>query len=154
MDLVTARKLIAYAFRAKKGKAELSSQDFIREIAFKGKFLSEEDSARFIEESRKAALISVEGDSITPTFSTVGILIPLDFNVTATELFAASRDAPLSERMLESLVASGKLSKQEALAKAKALQDNMKYINFDIALLAILTDYCIDTSEFLKELSD
>ncbi len=152
MDLVTGRKLISYAFRSKKGKSELSRQEFINEIAFKGKFLSEEDTARFIEEAVKAALISTDGNTITPMFSTSGIVIPLDFSVGAADLFAASRDSPIAERMLDSLIVTGKLARQEALSKLRNLQGNMRYINYEIALLSLLTDYCVDTSEFLKEM--
>lgn len=153
MDIQTARKLIAYAYRQKKGAGDLTLQDFIRELVLKAGFLSEADAKRFVEESMSERLLTEENGHYKPTFSTGGIVIPLDFSVNASDLFATKRDAPLSERMIEAAVASGKLTRDELLEKSRELQSELKYIDFEVAMAAILNEYCIDVDEFLKEMA-
>ncbi|MCL4315221.1 MAG: DUF2240 family protein [Candidatus Thermoplasmatota archaeon] len=153
MDIQTARKLIAYAFRQKKDIGDLTVQDFIRELAHKAGFMSEAEVRRFVEESTNERLLTEEDGHYKPTFSTGGIVIPLDFSVKTSDLFATKRDAPLSERMIEAAIASGLLSRNDLLEKSRELQSELRYIDFEVAMAAILNEYCIDVSEFLKEMS-
>ncbi len=86
-----------------------------------------------------------------PNFSTSGIIVPLDFSVTRDQLFQESGDRPLVDRLLEAISASGKLTKKEAITRAREVLQPMKYISFETALLSVMSDEGIDIKEYLNE---
>ena len=68
------------------------------------------------------------------------------------DLFSDSVERPLVDRLLDAASASGKLTKKEAMARAKDILKNMHYINFEIALLSVIIDEGIEAGQFLKEM--
>ncbi|EQD59572.1 hypothetical protein B2A_03913, partial [mine drainage metagenome] len=59
----------------------------------------------------------------------------------------------LSDRMLDYAASTGKVSKKEAIKMAGDFLRGMNYMDFETALLAILTDLGVDVSEFVREIT-
>ena len=53
--------------------------------------------------------------------------------------------------MLDAISASGKMTKKEAISSSREIMEYMKLINFEIALMAVMSEEGIDISNFLKE---
>jgi len=154
MDKDTSRKLIAIAFSNRKGTDHCSKQDFITFLSFKRTLLDPESVERFISGSVKEGLLSEKDGSFYPTFSTAGIIVPLDFTVNVDELFSSSKDRQLVDRLLDAISASGKMTKKEAIAKSREVTANLKLINFDLALMAVMSDEGIDLKPFISEIEE
>lgn len=152
MDRDTARKLIAIAFSNKKGSEKCTKQDFVTFLSFKRSLLNPETVDRFLSESVKEGMILEKDGIYSPAFSTSGIIVPLDFSVNVEDLFSSSKDKPLVDRLLDAITASGKMTKKEAISKSREITDNLKLINFDLALMAVMSDEGMDLQPFLKEI--
>jgi hypothetical protein len=154
MDRDTARKLIAIVFSNKKNSDKCTKQDFVTFLSFKRSLLKPDAVERFINESVSEGLIYENNGEFSPAFSPAGIIVPLDFSVNADELFSSSRDKPIVDRLLDAIAASGKLTKKEAIARSKEITDKIKLINFDLALMAVMSDEDIDLKPFTKEMME
>ena len=154
MDKDTSRKLIAITFSNRKGSDRCTRQDFVTFLSFKRTLLDPESVEKFLSESIKEGLLSEKDGYYTPSFSTTGIIVPLDFSVNVEELFSSSKDKPLVDRLLDAIYASGKMTKKEAIARSREVTANLKLINFDLALMAVMSDEGIDLKPFLGEIEE
>ncbi|MEM0156054.1 MAG: DUF2240 family protein [Thermoplasmataceae archaeon] len=152
MDKDTARKLIAIVFSNKKNSERCTKQDFVTFLSFKRSLLKPDVVEKFIVEAVNEGLLYESDKEYTPAFSPAGIIVPLDFSVNVDELFSSSRDKPIVDRLLDAIAASGKLTKKEAIARSKEVTDKIKLINFDLALMAVMSDEDIDLRPFTKEM--
>ncbi len=149
MNRDMARKLIAMV--ASKKSDGYTRSDFLTVLSYKRALLPPDIIDRFLEECIKGQLLVTKNDKYLPNFSTDGVIVPLDFNVNIDELFSESREKPLADRLLETASASGKITKKEAIIRAKQLLSNMQFLDFETALIAVLSDSCIDVKQFVKE---
>jgi hypothetical protein len=152
VNIEVARKVISIAFNSRKEKESLSTGDFVKEIAYKRKLLNADDIPEFLKLSAEAGLLVPENDGFKPTFSTSGVIIPLDFSVERDELFKQNIDLPLSERMIEAAIASGKLNKKEINERVNDLQRHLIYVPYEIVLATVILDEGVDISAFIKEI--
>ena len=53
--------------------------------------------------------------------------------------------------MLEAASASGKMTKKEAIIRAKDLLSGMQFIDFETAIITVLSDSGIDVAPFVQE---
>lgn len=153
MNKDIARKLIAIVASEKKDANRYAKQDFVTTLSFKRSLMDPDSVGKFLDKSVETGILMTKDEHYTPNFSTSGIVVPLDFSVDMDELFSDSVEKPLVDRLLEAASASGKLTKKEAMARAKELLKNMHFINFEIALLSVLVDEGIQADQFIKELT-
>ncbi|WP_075056921.1 DUF2240 family protein [Thermogymnomonas acidicola] len=146
-----ARKLIAITANSKRDQKSFVQQDFVNVLSFKRALLSPDDVRRFVSESVREGLLVERDGRLLPNFSTGGVIVPLDFSVKPEELFATSTDRPLVDRLLDEAVASGKFTKRQAIERAKQVQGNLKYVSFEMALMAALSDEGIDVRQYARE---
>ncbi|WMT51099.1 MAG: DUF2240 family protein [Ferroplasma sp.] len=149
MNKDMARKLIALV--AMKKAVGYSRSDFINTLSFKRALLPPDVVERFIEASLNEKLIVEKDGKYVPNFSTEGVIVPLDFSVDVDELFSEAAEKPLIDRMLEAASASGKMTKKEAIIKARDLLSGMQFIDFETAMVTVLSDAGIDISSFVAE---
>lgn len=152
MNKDLARKLVSIVASEKKNTSQFSRQDFVTSLSFKRSLLDPESVDEFLTKSVESGILIMKDGNYSPNFSTSGIVVPLDFSVDRNELFSDSVEKPLVDRLLDAASASGKLTKKEAMARAKDILKNMKYINFEIALLSVLVDEGIDAGSFIEEM--
>ncbi|MGC8506101.1 MAG: DUF2240 family protein [Thermoplasmata archaeon] len=151
MNIDVARRIISIAFNTRKDKETLTSGDFVKEIAYKRKLLSPDDVTEFLKLSVESNLLVPVNDGYKPTFSTSGVIIPLDFSVERDDLFKQNVDLPLAERMMEAAIASGKIQKDEIVNRVRDLQKHLMYVPYEIVLATVVSDEGIDISSFIKE---
>jgi hypothetical protein len=152
MNRDVARRIIALVATERKNSPNgLTRQDFITTIAYKRKLMDPDMIERFIQESIKESLLMEKENRIFPNFSTSGIIVPLDFQINPDQLFAENTDKPIVDRMLDAISASGKMTKKEAISSSREIMEYMKLINFEVALMAVMSEEGIDISNFLKE---
>ena len=149
MNKDMARKLIALV--AMKKASGYTSSDFINTLSFKRALIPPDTVERFIESSLNERLIVEKEGKYVPNFSTEGVIVPLDFSVDVDELFSEAAEKPLVDRMLEAASASGKMTKKEAIIKARDLLSGMQFIDFETAMVTVLSDAGIDISSFVAE---
>jgi len=152
VNIEVARKVISIAFNSRKEKESLSTGDFVKEIAYKRKLLNPDDIPEFLKLSADVGLLVQDNDGFKPTFSTSGVIIPLDFSVERDDLFKQNIDLPLPERMIEAAIASGKLNKKEIGERVDDLQRHLIYVPYEIVLATVILDEGIDVSSFIKEI--
>lgn len=150
MNKDIARKVIALVSSGKKGNSPLNLQDFVKELNFRKNLISAEEVERFVRKAVEEKLLIQNGDAYTPNFSVTGIIVPLDFSIDVDELHT-DREKPLVDRMLDAVAASGRMRREDAAKKAKELNEKMEYIDFEIALLAVLQEEGIDISQYFAE---
>ncbi|AAT42806.1 DUF2240 family protein [Picrophilus oshimae] len=146
-----ARKLIAIV--AVKKQEKYSKNDFINSLSYKNHLLRPDTVTRFLNECEAEKLLIKNGDYYIPNFSTSGIIVPLDFSIDEERLFSEDVEKPLVDRILDTAAASGLLTKKETVMRARELMETMKFIDFEIALLAILSDNGIDVKSLVQEKS-
>ena len=151
MNIDIARRVISIVFNTRKDKETLTSGDFVKEIAYKRKLLDPNDIVEFLKLSVESNLLVPVNDGYKPTFSTSGVIIPLDFSVEHDDLFKQNIDLPLAERMMEAVIASGKIHKEEIVSKVSDLQKHLMYVPYEIVLATVVSDEGIDISSFIKE---
>lgn len=151
MNIDIARRVISIVFNTRKDKETLTSGDFVKEIAYKRKLLDPNDIVEFLKLSVESNLLVPVNDGYKPTFSTSGVIIPLDFSVEHDDLFKQNIDLPLAERMMEAAIASGKIHKEEIVSKVSDLQKHLMYVPYEIVLATVVSDEGIDISSFIKE---
>ncbi len=151
MNIDIARRVISIVFNTRKDKETLTSGDFVKEIAYKRKLLDPNDIVEFLKLSVESNLLVPVNDGYKPTFSTSGVIIPLDFSVEHDDLFKQNIDLPLAERMMEAAIASGKIHKEEIVSKVNDLQKHLMYVPYEIVLATVVSDEGIDISSFIKE---
>ncbi len=151
MNIDVARRVISIAFNTRKDKETLTSGDFVKEIAYKRKLLDPNDMVEFLKLSVESNLLVPVNDGYKPTFSTSGVIIPLDFSVEHDDLFKQNIDLPLAERMMEAAIASGKIHKEEIVSKVSDLQKHLMYVPYEIVLATVVSDEGIELSSFIKE---
>ncbi len=151
VNIDVARRVISIAFNTRKDKETLTSGDFVKEIAYKRKLLDPNDIVEFLKLSVESNLLVPVNDGYKPTFSTSGVIIPLDFSVEHDDLFKQNIDLPLAERMMEAVIASGKIHKEEIVSKVSDLQKHLMYVPYEIVLATVVSDEGIDISSFIKE---
>ncbi len=149
MNRDLARKLIAIV--ASKKADGYTRSDFTNILSFKRTLLPPEDIDRFLKVSMESMLIVEKNGKYIPNFSTDGVIVPLDFSIDVDELFSEATEKPLIDRMLEAASASGKMTKKEAIIRAKELLSGMQFIDFETAIITILSDSGIDVSPFVLE---
>lgn len=151
MNRDIARKIIALVSASKKGASSLKFQDFNRELSLKKNLLSNADVEKFVTKAVEERMLIQNGENYTPNFSVTGIIVPLDFVIDNEELYI-DREKPLVDRMLDAVAASGKLRKEDAAKQAKELNEHMRYLGYELALLAVLQEEGIDITGFLNEM--
>lgn len=154
MNKDIARKLIAIVASEKKDSSQYKKQDFVTTLSFKRSLMDPESVEKFLSKCEDSGLLISKGSDLSPNFSTSGIVVPLDFSVDIDELFSDTVEKPLVDRLLDAASASGKMTKKEAMSRAKELLKNMHYINFEIALLSVIIDEGIEAEHFLEELKN
>ena len=147
-----SRKLIAIVSSGKKSLQGYSEQDFITSLSFKKNLLDPDTVKEFISLASNEGLLVKREKLYVPNFSTSGVIVPLDFSVTKEELFSDSKERPLVDRLLEAISASGKMTKKDAIARAREVMKSVRYIPFEIALISIMSDEAIETKGFLEEI--
>lgn len=153
MNKDLARKLVAIVASEKRSASHYSKQDFVTVLSYKRSLIDPEAVETFLKRGVESGILMEKDSSYSPNFSTSGIVVPLDFTVSSEELFSDSVEKPLVDRLLDAASASGRLTKKEAMSRAKELLKNMTYINFEIALLSVVIDEGIDSDHFIKEIS-
>ncbi len=149
MNKDNSRKLIAIvAARKMEG---YTKNDFMTALSFKRTLIPPDLIERFIDGCLKDDLLIEKDGKYIPNFSTEGVIVPLDFSVNIDELFIDSGEKPLVDRMLDAVSASGKMTKKEAIIRAKEFLGNMQFIDFETALLTVLSDNNLDIKTFVLE---
>ncbi|MCL4332510.1 MAG: DUF2240 family protein [Candidatus Thermoplasmatota archaeon] len=151
MKLDLSKQLIASVFITRKGK-DVSLQDFVMELSYKKQLLTEEQVNLFVDICRTSGLLVDKGDTLQPGFNFTGVEVPLVFSFKPEEVLS-SEGSSLIDRMLMAVDASGKINVEDATEKAREIQDFMKYMTFEIALLSVMREEGIDVAPFLEELS-
>lgn len=151
MNKDLSRKLIAIVSSTKKSSQGYSEQDFVTSLSFKKNLLEPDAVKEFIGEASKEGLLVKKDNLYVPNFSTSGVIVPLDFSVTKEELFSESKERPLVDRLLEAISASGKMTKKDAITRARDVMKSLHYVQFELALLSIMSDEAIETRPFLEE---
>ena len=149
MNKDVSRKLIAIV--ANKKLDGYTKNDFLNILSFKRALLPPDLIDKFISGCVEDKLLMEKDGKYLPNFSTDGVIVPLDFRVDANSLFSNAGEKPLVDRLLEAVSASGKLTKKEVIIMAKELLTNMEFIDFETALLTVLSDNNIDIREFVRE---
>ncbi|MEM0139400.1 MAG: DUF2240 family protein [Ferroplasma sp.] len=149
MDRDMARKLIAIV--ATKKIDGYSKNDFITVLSYKRALMPPDAIDKFLSQCIKNQLLIIKDEKYLPNFSTDGVIVPLDFNVDLDILFSDSSEKPLADRLLETASASGKLTKKEAIINARKLLSGMQFIDFETALITVLSDSNIDIHQFVIE---
>ncbi len=149
MNRDISRKLIAIV--ANKKLDGYTKNDFLNTLSFKRALLPPDLIDKFISGCVEDKLLMEKDGKYLPNFSTDGVIVPLDFRVDANSLFSNAGEKPLVDRLLEAVSASGKLTKKEVIIRAKELLENMEFIDFETALLTVLSDNNIDIGEFVRE---
>lgn len=152
MNKDIARKLVSIVASDKKNSNQYTRQDIVTSLSFKRALIDPESVDEFIDKSVESGILISKDKFFSPNFSTSGIVVPLDFSVDREELFSDTLEKPLVDRLLDAATASGKMTKKEAMARAKDILKNMKYINFEIALLSVIVDEGIEAEGFIKEI--
>ena len=153
MNKDISRKLIAIVSSSKKSPLGFSEQDFVTSLSFKKNLLDPDTVKRFVEVAANEGLLVKRDKLYVPNFSTSGVIVPLDFSVSGEELFSESLERPLVDRLLEAVSASGKMTKKEAINRAREVLKSLRYISFETALLSVMSDESIEIQGFLQELS-
>ncbi len=151
MNKDIARKIVAIVSMSRKDGQDLTLQDFVRVLSYMRKDMSEDEVIKFVNKAIEDKILVQSGDKLKPSFTVSGIKVPLDFSIDLNALYT-DVEKPLIERMFEYVSASGKLTREEAAIRAKKLNDKMKYLDYEIALLAILTEESLDVRHFIREL--
>lgn len=154
MNKDISRKLIAIVSSSKRNVQGYAEQDFVNSLSFKKNLLDPDTVKEFVLEAEKEGLLVKKDKLFLPNFSTSGVIVPLDFTVTRDELFSESKERPLVDRLLESISASGKMTKKDAITKARDMMKSVRYIPFEIALMSIMSDDDIEIKGFLEEFKE
>ncbi len=149
MNKDISRKLIAIL--SNKKLDGYTKNDFLNVLSFKRALIPPDLIDKFIAGCIDDKLLVEANGKYLPNFSTDGVIVPLDFSVDVNNLFSNAGEKPLVDRLLEAASASGKLTKKEAIIKAKELLTNMEFIDFETALLTVLSDNNIEINEFVRE---
>lgn len=153
MDREQARKLIAIVSQEKRHARQLEESDFKNILAHKRKFLPEKKVDVFIKECLKEGLVSEDGGKLLINFNASGETIPIDFIVNEELLFSeASSDRSLVDKILDIIVASGKLTKRDALKKSREIMPNVRGADLAVRLIVLMNDLNIDYSDIRKEI--
>ncbi|MCL4334846.1 MAG: DUF2240 family protein [Candidatus Thermoplasmatota archaeon] len=124
--------------------------DFVKELAFKRKLLPAEEIEKFVNKSVENKLLIQEGDKYKSNFVVTEYTIPLDFTVDLQDLYS-DRERDFLDRVLETITSKGKIKAEDALKRAKDLTSYLRYIDFNIAILAVATEEGINVKEYLDE---
>jgi hypothetical protein len=149
-----SRKLIAIVSASKRSAQGYTEQDFVTNLSFKKNLLDPDTVKEFISAATNEGLLVQREKLYIPNFSTSGVIVPLDFSVTKDELFSESKEAPLVDRILEAVSASGKMTKKDAITRARDVLKAVKYVPFEMALLAIMSDEGLETKSFVAEIEE
>lgn len=152
MNKDLSRKLIAIVSSSKKSSQGYSEQDFVTTLSFKKNLLDPDTVKEFLSTAEKEGLIVRRDKLYVPNFSTSGVIVPLDFAITRDDLFSESKERPLVDRLLEAISASGKLTKKDAISRAREVMKAARYIPFELGLLSIMSDEGIDVHQFMEEI--
>lgn len=153
MNKDLSRKLIAIVASSKKSSQGYTEQDFVNNLSYKKNLLDPDTVKEFTAQATNEGLLVKRENFLIPNFSTSGVIVPLDFSVTKDDLFSESKERPLVDRLLEAISASGKMTKKDAITRAREVLKSVKYVQFEIALISIMSDEGIETKSFLEELS-
>ncbi len=149
-----SRKLIAIVSASKRSAQGYTEQDFVTNLSFKKNLLDPDTVKEFISSATNEGLLVQRDKLFIPNFSTTGVIVPLDFAVSREELFSESRETPLVDRILEAVSASGKMTKKDAISRAREVLKSVKYIPFELALISIMSDEGLDTRHFVEEIKE
>lgn len=152
MNKDLSRKLIAIVSSTKKSNQGYTEQDFVTTLSYKRNLLEPDTVKEFIEAAANEGLLVKRDNLFVPNFSTSGVIVPLDFSVTKDELFSESRERPLVDRLLEAVSASGKLTKKDAISRAREVMKSARYVPFELALISIMADEGIDIHSYVEEI--
>lgn len=153
MDRELARKLISVVSQEKKNARSITGKDVVNILVYKRKFLKEESAQKFEGECVREGLLSIDGDNFLINFNAPAEHVPIDLVIDESELFQEqTKDASYLDRLLNAVVASGKLTKKEALERAKKQLENLKYINMTIKLCSLLNDLYINYGDIKKDM--
>lgn len=154
MNKDLSRKLIAIVASSKKSTQGYTEQDFVNSLSYKKNLLEPDVVKEFTEQASNEGLLVKREKFYIPNFSTSGVIVPLDFTVSRDELFSDSKERPLVDRILESISASGKMTKKDAITRAREVLKSVKYVPFELALLSIMSDEGVETKPFLDEIKE
>ena len=153
MDREVARKLISIVSQEKKYARSITGNDIVNILVYKRKFLHESSAQRFEDECVNEGILSQDGEKFLVNFNAAGEHVPIDFSVDENVLFQQeTKDTSLLDKLLNSIVSSGKLTKKEALQKAKKQLEQLEYIDLTIKLCSLMNDLYIDYSDIKKEI--
>lgn len=144
-------KLAIYFVQKKVGKNELKREDFIKILSFENRWLEPSVVDKFINLCLKINLLEKKNDTFTISFSTKGLEIPVDFEITPDEVnnYKEKETKDVFKMIIEKIEKEKGMKRNEIVAEINKLKSKSKYMTIEVVALIYARDIGIDIKEFI-----
>ncbi|MFW6040303.1 MAG: DUF2240 family protein [Thermoplasmatota archaeon] len=145
---------LAFIFQ-REGVEDMRTNDFIYGPAVELGWFSTKDARKVLDISKKEGLIRIEDDNISLTFNPKKVDVPLGFEP-SDDLFEEERKKDVFTRLLNEIVKSSSLKREEIMSRVNKKQDRLN-IEIEAALLLVSKELNLDLQneeEYFKEIEN
>ncbi|MCK4444341.1 MAG: DUF2240 family protein, partial [Thermoplasmata archaeon] len=126
------KKTIALLFK-RKGSSQMTEKEFVFSASMDLRWFPPKDSQQLLDVAISRGVVTLLEGQISPSFDTSAVDIPLDFTPT-TAVFDMPAKEDLFSKILEHLLASLDIERQEVISRINAVQEKMG-VEIEVAAL-------------------
>lgn len=144
-------KLAIYIVQKKAGRNELKKEDFVKILSFENRWIEPSLVEKFIGICLRINLLENRGDSYVPLFSTKGMDVPVDFELTPDDIvnFQEKEDLDIFKLIVERIEKSKGMKRNEIVAEINRLKSRFKYFSIETIALLYARDRGVDVSDLI-----
>jgi len=144
-------KLAIYIVQKKTGKKELKREDFIKTLSFENRWIEPSIVEKFLNICLKVNLLEKNDDSYIPLFSTKGMEVPVDFELTPDEInnFQERDEQDIFKLIIERIEKSKGVKRNEIVAEINRMKSRLRYFTIETLALIYARENGIDVSDLI-----
>lgn len=142
------KKTIALLFK-RKGSSQMTEKEFVFSASMDLRWFPPKDSQQLLDVAISRGVVTLLEGQISPSFDTSAVDIPLDFTPT-TAVFDMPAKEDLFSKILEHLLASLDIERQEVISRINAVQEKMG-VEIEVAALLAGRSLDVDMSGFIDD---
>ncbi|MGC8663671.1 MAG: DUF2240 family protein [Thermoplasmata archaeon] len=149
-------KLAIFLVQKKTGKNELKKEDFVRILSFNNRWIEPSTVEKFLNICTKINLLQKKDDLFSPIFSTKGLEIPVDFEISAEDIdnFQEKEEQDIFKIIVERIEKSKGIKKNEIVAEINKMKMKNKYFTIETIALIYAKEHGVDVSDLIPLVED
>lgn len=143
-------KVAIFLVQKKTGRQELRKEDFIRIISFENRWMEPSYVERFLEKAVKINLLRKEGDIYIPQFSFKDIEVPVDFEISPSDLeVSEEKEEDIFKLIIERIEKKTGRKRNEIVGEINKMRQKNRYFTIETVALIYARENGVEVEDLI-----